>query len=121
MAASTGLHDRLNRISHWDVNVSDLERSVSWYEATTPLRVVAETVADQPFASFGLARGRFEGSLMRDHTQTGNFPMIHLVEWKEPRPVGTPYMSQGNVGWYRIVPQVADLDAARSAVVARGS
>src|SRR5216683_5540318 len=38
-----GLHDRLNRISHWDVNVTDLGRSRSWYEATTTLRVVAQT------------------------------------------------------------------------------
>ena len=38
-----GLHDRLNRISHWDVNVTDLERSRAWYEATTTLRVIART------------------------------------------------------------------------------
>ena len=48
------LHDRLNRISHWDVNVTDLERSRSWYEATTTLRVVARTKASQSFPGFGI-------------------------------------------------------------------
>jgi catechol 2,3-dioxygenase-like lactoylglutathione lyase family enzyme len=116
-----GLHDRLNRISHWDVNVSDRERSRAWYEATTALRVVAETAAAQPFPGLGIADGRFEGYLLRDATQAGGFPMLHLVEWMQPRPVGTPYRSHANVGWYRIVPQVPDIVAARAAVVAQGS
>src|SRR5262245_38744346 len=47
-----GLHDRLNRIAHWDVNVTDLERSRAWYEATTTLRVIARTKASQRFPSF---------------------------------------------------------------------
>ena len=44
-----GLHDRPNRISHYDVNVTDLGRSRSWYEATTTLRVVAQTSASRGF------------------------------------------------------------------------
>jgi catechol 2,3-dioxygenase-like lactoylglutathione lyase family enzyme len=56
-----GLHDRLNRISHWDVNVTDLERSRSWYETTTTLRVVARTKASQSFPSFGIGSGSFKG------------------------------------------------------------
>jgi hypothetical protein len=32
-----GLRNRLNRISHFDLNVRDLERSRQWYEATTVL------------------------------------------------------------------------------------
>lgn len=114
------LRGRLNRISHYDVNVSDLERSRAWYEAVTALRVVAETAADQPFPSLGIERGRFRGCMMKDVTQDGGFPMIHLVQWEEPAPVGTPYLSQANVGWYRIVPLVEDIVAARGAVEAEG-
>ena len=62
---ASGLHDRLNRISHWDVNVTDLERSRAWYEATTTLRVVARTKASQRFPSFGLASGSFTGSITK--------------------------------------------------------
>jgi catechol 2,3-dioxygenase-like lactoylglutathione lyase family enzyme len=116
-----GLHNRLNRISHFDVNVSNLERSRQWYEKATALRVVAETGAAQAFPSLGIEHGSFTGYMMKDKTQAGNFPMIHLVQWQDPAPVGTPYLSHANVGWYRIVPQVANVDAARQAVIAAGS
>ena len=118
---ASSLHDRLNRISHWDVNVTDLERSRSWYEATTTLRVVARTKASQSFPSFGIELGSFKGYLLKDATLPHGVPMIHLVQWETPAPVGTPYRSQANVGWYRIVPIVEDIDAAREAVIAQGS
>ncbi len=116
-----GLHNRLNRISHFDVNVSDLDRSRRWYEKVTPLRVVAETAVEQAFPSLGIEQGTFKGCMMKDTTQAGNFPMIHLVEWQNPAPVGRPYLSHANVGWYRIVPQVADVDAARRSAIEAGS
>ena len=93
-----GLHDRLNRISHWDVNVTDLERSRSWYEASTTLRVVARTKASQSFPSFGIGSGSFTGYLLKDANLPRGVPMIHLVEWQNPTPVGRPYRSQANVG-----------------------
>jgi catechol 2,3-dioxygenase-like lactoylglutathione lyase family enzyme len=116
-----GLHDRLNRISHWDVNVTNLERSRSWYEATTTLRVVARTKASQSFPSFGIGSGSFTGYLLKDGNLPRGVPMIHLVEWQNPAPVGKPYRSQANVGWYRICPIVDDIEAARGAVIAQGS
>src|SRR4029450_2489273 len=117
---ANSLHDRLNRISHWDVNVTDLERSRAWYEATTTLRVIARTTAAQRFPSFGLAVGRFTGYLLKDANLPYGAPMIHLVQWEIPTPVGTPYRSQANVGWYRIVPMVADIEAAREGGMAQG-
>ncbi|MGD9694679.1 MAG: VOC family protein [Thermoleophilia bacterium] len=120
-----GLRDRINFISHFDVNVSDLERSRRFYEATTGLRVVTETAAEQSFPGFGITRGRFRGYMMRDEGMQGSYPMIHLVEWERPRPVGTPYLSQANVGWYRIVPLVPGdpgaSEEARARVIAAGS
>jgi catechol 2,3-dioxygenase-like lactoylglutathione lyase family enzyme len=116
-----GLRNRINRIRHYDVNVTDLERSRKWYEATTELRMVGKTSLDQAIPSLGLSSARFDGYLMQDTSQSGKFPIIHLVEWKEPKPVGTPYWSHANVGWYRIVPEVADIHQARRAVLAQGS
>lgn len=116
-----GLHDRLNRISHWDVNVTDLGRSRSWYEATTTLRVVAQTRASQGFPSFGIESGSFKGYLLKDTELPRGVPMIHLVQWENPTPVGTPYRSQANVGWYRICPIVEDIEATRAVVIAQGS
>ena len=116
-----GLHDRLNRISHWDVNVTSLERSRFWYEATTTLRVIARTKASQSFPSLGIESGSFKGYLLKDVNLPRGVPLIHLVEWEKPAPVGMPYHSQANVGWYRICPIVEDIEATRAAVIAQGS
>jgi catechol 2,3-dioxygenase-like lactoylglutathione lyase family enzyme len=119
-AGKRGIRDRLSRVSHWDVNVVDLERSREFYEATTALEVVGKTSADQVFPSLGLDRGRFRGYLLRDPSQTGTFAMLHLVQWLDPVPVGTAYQSHTNVGWYRICPLVDDIDAVRETVIRHG-
>jgi len=116
-----GLGDRINHISHFDVNVSDLERSRAFYEATMPLEAVERISARQAFPSLGIGDGHFEGYVMRSTTQLGDYPAIHLIEWKTPKPVGTPYRSHGNVGWYRIVPVVRDMERARAAAIAHGA
>ncbi|MGD9696766.1 MAG: VOC family protein [Thermoleophilia bacterium] len=115
-----GLHDRLNRISHWDLNVSDADRSRKWYEKHTELKVVCETSSHQDFPSLGITDGRFRGWLLKDPHQAGGFPMIHLVEWIDPAPVGQPYLSQANVGWYRLCPGVRDVAKARKKLEADG-
>lgn len=115
------IHPHLNRFSHWDVNVGDLERARQWYEATTTMRVVAETSADQPFPSLGIAHGRFKGYMLRDSGNTPPYPMIHLVEWQTPETIGTVYPTASNVGWCRIAHNVADTAEARARVVAQGS
>lgn len=120
-AKKTGLHDRINRISHWDVNVTNLERSRAWYEATTKLRVIARTTASQSFSGLGVTNGNFEGLMMKDTSMPKGSPMIHLVEWKKPCPVGTPYLSHTNVGWYRIVPSVENIEETRQKVIQLGS
>ncbi|KAH7086184.1 hypothetical protein FB567DRAFT_602978 [Paraphoma chrysanthemicola] len=116
-----GIHDRLNRVSHWDVNVTNLERSRAWYEATTTLRVFARTYASQDFPSLRLRQSSFKGLMMRDSTLPPGAPMIHLVEWTAPQPVGKPNLSHAHVGWFRIVPTVESIEATRQAVLAQGS
>jgi catechol 2,3-dioxygenase-like lactoylglutathione lyase family enzyme len=115
------LHDRLNRTSHWDLNVADLARARAWYEATTGLRVIAETSASQDFPSLGIRGGRFEGVMMRDLGEDADGPLLHLVEWKDPGPVGVANASYGHVGFNRMVQSVVDLDVAREAVIAQGT
>jgi catechol 2,3-dioxygenase-like lactoylglutathione lyase family enzyme len=115
------LHDRLNRISHWDVNVTDLERSRSWYEATTTLKVVTRTKASQCFSRLRHRVRQLQGYLLKDANLPRGVPMIHLVQWENPTPIGTPYRSQANVGWYRICPIVDDIETTRGAVIAQGS
>jgi catechol 2,3-dioxygenase-like lactoylglutathione lyase family enzyme len=47
--------------------------------------------------------------------------MLHLVEWLDPKPVGSAYHSHAHVGWYRICPSVRHLDTAWDAVRTAGS
>ena len=116
-----GCHDRLNRTSHWDLNVADLAKARAWYEGTTALRVVAETTASQDFPSLGIKGGRFEGLMLRDADEDANAPMLHLVEWKNPLPVGVANASYAAVGFNRMVQLVEDLDVTRAAVIAQGT
>jgi catechol 2,3-dioxygenase-like lactoylglutathione lyase family enzyme len=118
---SRGVDDRLNRTSHWDLNVADLAKARAWYEGTTALRVVAETSASQDFPSLGITGGRFEGLMLRDADEDANAPMLHLVEWKNPLPVGVANASYAAVGFNRMVQFVADLDVTRAAVIAQGT
>ena len=86
-----GLRAHINRFSHLVINVSDLERARGFYEATFPVTVTARTNGPpQPFRSLGIKRGQFDGYMLNDASE---FPSraIHIVEWKSPRPVGTPY------------------------------
>lgn len=120
MPTPSRLGAHVNHVSHIDVNVADLERSRRFYEATMPLEVVAHVESEGAFPSLGIRQGRFEGYVLRSSTQLGDYPALRLVEWKSPRPVGTPYLSHANVGWYRIVNTVRDIDRAREQVIAHG-
>jgi catechol 2,3-dioxygenase-like lactoylglutathione lyase family enzyme len=92
------LRDRINRIAYLVVNVTDLERSRAFYEAVTPLRVVARTQTPaQPFKGLGIEHGQFDGYLMDDGTG-GPPTQLHLVEWKSPLPIGQAYPTFWNVG-----------------------
>jgi catechol 2,3-dioxygenase-like lactoylglutathione lyase family enzyme len=90
------------RIGYVAVNVRDLERSRAFYEAVTPMRVVARTQAPlQPFTLLGEAQGSFEGYLLDDGSG-GDPTMLHLIEWKQPRPRGTASPTFYHAGWGKI-------------------
>ena len=60
-------------------------------------------------------------AVYRDGDEDANAPMLHLVEWKNPLPVGVANASYAAVGFNRMVQLVADLDVARAAVIAQGT
>ena len=54
-AAATTLRDRINRIAYVVINVTDLERSRTFYESVTSLKVATRTQAPlQPFRGLGI-------------------------------------------------------------------
>ncbi len=121
MVQIPGLHDRLNRILHWDLNVSDLGRSIGFYEALTSFRAAAPVENPDAGALVGRSRGTYRSALMENLTPGAALPRIQLVQWIDPEPVGRPSSSQSGVGFYRVVLHVSDLDAARQAAAAQGS
>jgi catechol 2,3-dioxygenase-like lactoylglutathione lyase family enzyme len=108
------------RFSHVVVNVSDLARSVAFYERATPLRRAARTeVPEQAFASLGIRRGRYDGWVLRDPSSDSG-PAVHLVEWQSPDPVGSPYDVFWHVGFFRICMKSEDVPGVYRDVVAAG-
>lgn len=96
-----GLRCHLNSILWVTVNVSDLERSIEFYEETYPVTRAERTNGPaQAFLGVGIPHGQFEGRVMRD-SQPYQGRAIHLVEWKSPGPVGEPYKEVNHVGYYR--------------------
>ena len=121
-----GLFDRVNRISQMVCNVSDLERAKEFWERFTPMRAFAKTATpQQAFKSLGIPSGRFEGYLLRDMWDPGDVFgrgqfELHLVEWKDPKPVGVPYSNSRNVGWYRFAFKTRDTFVKYDELVAGG-
>jgi catechol 2,3-dioxygenase-like lactoylglutathione lyase family enzyme len=117
---SMGLRAHVNRFSHLVINVSDLERSREFYEATFPVTAVARTNGPaQAYPSLGLKQGRFDGYVLRD-SQAYPSRAIHLVEWKEPKPTGKPYGVFFNLGIYRTSALTKDIQASYQTVLAAG-
>lgn len=110
------------KVSHLTVNVSDLDRSVEFYEKAYPV-TRAETIEmdAQPLLGLGVAQGRFRARMMRD-AQTFQGRGLLLVQWLHPSPSGVPYRSANNIGYYRHHAQASrtGLQARYDDVVAAG-
>jgi catechol 2,3-dioxygenase-like lactoylglutathione lyase family enzyme len=111
----TDLSRLVNRIDHLTINCSDLERSRYFYETLTGLRVRARSSAPrQRMTAFGVEEGRWEGYVLRD--SSGWDPVeLHLIQWIDPKPVGSPYNDFFHLGFYRTnmtTPSVDDTYAA---------
>ncbi|MGD9695582.1 MAG: VOC family protein [Thermoleophilia bacterium] len=120
-----GLYDRVNRIAGLVCNVSDLERAKEFWERWTPMRAYARTTTPrQSFRGLGVGSGRFDGYLMRDTWEPGVLGKgqfyLHLVQWTDPAPVGAPYDSSRNPGWYRLAFNIPDTQAMYDRLVAAG-
>jgi len=125
-----GLRGHINRFSHTVINVSDLEQAVAFYEATFPVqRRQRINGPAQSYVGLGIEHGQFEGWVMenkKDASPPGDliaeFParFLHLVQWKNPTPVGHPYREANHVGIYRQNSLVGNLDEAYARVLAHG-
>lgn len=125
-----GIHAYLNGLSHVVINVSDLERSLAFYEKTFPVRRCCRINGPpQAYPSLGVEHGQFDGWVLRSLTAEKAPGTIyaekpprdlHLVQWKTPGPVGAPYREANHVGIYRHNSLVGDIEAGYAKVIAAG-
>lgn len=125
-----GLRGHINRFSHVVINVSDLDRAVEFYENTFPVRRRQRINGPaQRYLGLGLERGEFEGWVMenkKDLSPPGDliaeFParLLHLIQWKTPKPTGTPYREANHLGIYRQNSLVRNLNDAYANVLKHG-
>ena len=109
------------RLFHVNVNCSDLERSRRFYTDGLGLAIGARTAPEttQPGAAFGLARARWDASiLLGPRGYEGG--AIDLLQWHEPAPTGAPPSGITETGFQRLGIRVPDLDATIGRVVALG-
>ena len=106
---------------HVNVNCSDFERSLAFYE-----RLGFEKVADVPptntpevAAAVGMPPYRVKGALLL--LKNGSPPfMLDLLEWQDPRDDAAPYEHLYHLGIARIALASDDLDGDMASLAAEG-
>lgn len=95
----------------WEINVSDLERTVAFYEHLTSFRAAAD--ATEGGRSLDGRPGHARSLLLANANSAAPWPTIRLTQWLDPAPVGRPHTSPGAIGFFRVVVHVDDLDETR--------
>ncbi len=107
------------RIYHANVNCSNLESSLAFYRDLLGLGQWSHTApgTDQDGEAFGLPRARWDAFILgTPGAPRGAPPVVDLLEWKVPRPVGRPYASANQLGFASLVLSRADLTTQREAL-----
>jgi catechol 2,3-dioxygenase-like lactoylglutathione lyase family enzyme len=109
------------RIFHVNLNCSSLERSRAFYVEvaglTEGVRTAPETA--QPGTAFGLDRAWWDAWILVG-TRAFEGGAIDLLEWREPKPSGTPPRQYHQCGFQRVGIRVPDLDGAIARLAPRG-
>lgn len=107
---------------HVNVNCSDYERSLAFYERLGFREIwrVPETNTPEVAAAVGMPPYRVKGALL---ALEGASPplVIDLLEWKEPRDESAPYAHLYHLGIARIALASNDLDGDMARLAAAGA
>jgi len=106
---------------HVNVNCSDFERSLAFYEMLgfELLMEAPETNTPEVAAAVGLEPYRIRAALMR--LKDARFPfVIDLIEWKHPSDASPPYERLNHLGIARIAMASSDLDGDMARLQAEG-
>jgi catechol 2,3-dioxygenase-like lactoylglutathione lyase family enzyme len=108
----------ITRIAHCNVNCSSIERSLRFYEDVVGLKAISHMHPElQRGGGFPMPAGtgdeiQFDAYALADGRGPGWGPVLDLLEWKVPAPVGAPYPAANHLGFYRLcylVPSVAEV------------
>jgi glyoxylase I family protein len=113
----------VNRIYHINLNVTDLDRSIAFYERLG-FKVLAKFILDEETtrttcAAFGEMPNECRAAFLRlgDNPQA---PCLDLVQWTTSPTSGQPYPNANHCGIYRIAFHVDDPSALRAEIEATG-
>lgn len=104
---------------HVQINVSDLDRSLVFYEMLG-FEVIGKGNISDPdlFAALGLDGGRLRGAFLRiPGRSTKVTPMLDMIQFIDPPPQGSPYPALNHLGIARICFQVGDIEAAERRLI----
>ena len=108
-------------VVHVNVNCTDLSRSLAFYRDLVGLEPLTHTnPLPQGGAGFGLP-GQVQWDAYLLHDERGlTGPALDLLEWKTPRPVGTPHPDANALGMFRVCLSVPDVDATHARLSGAG-
>lgn len=109
----------IERILFWEINVTDLDRTISFYEHLTSFR--ADGPAAESARELDGRPGRARSVMLANTNGAATVPTIRLTQWMDPAPVGQPHTSPGAIGFFRVVVHVTDLDETRRRAEALGT
>jgi catechol 2,3-dioxygenase-like lactoylglutathione lyase family enzyme len=106
-----------SQMRHLRITVSDLSKSIAWYE-NLGFQLLGEAVVDD--AAFVGHAGPVTGRAARLRLPDEPFEVV-LVEWTSPRGHGAHYATPNHAGLFRCAVQVFDTVAATQAMKAAGT
>ncbi len=102
------------RLSHININCSDLDRSSDWYRRVLGVEPIAPRAEPPPAsgAGFGLeGECRYRADFLTVAGDPNSF-ILDLLEWIDPKPIGQPLVEANHLGPFRMAFLVADADAS---------
>jgi catechol 2,3-dioxygenase-like lactoylglutathione lyase family enzyme len=112
---------RIDRFMHVNVNCSELPRALSFYRDFVGLHAESHThPVPQAGTGFGMSGSvQWDAYILHDHRGFAG-PAVDLLEWKQPRPVGSPYPVPNHLGLATIGVAAPALDAVVAAATRLG-
>jgi catechol 2,3-dioxygenase-like lactoylglutathione lyase family enzyme len=115
----------IRELVHTNLVVSDVERSVAFYTDMLGARVVRDWWGESETTAIAFGLGvkvaKWHAYMLRfGEGDDATFPQLDLLEWIEPKSVGSSLSVMNHIGIPRICAEVADVDQVYETLSARG-